>query len=154
MNRSSDEVLQRARGHLRQAAIEGLEATRALLEIAIQTSGLAQMADSSWVGNLQRTLEDQIAEFRRTGSLRLPSPIAEPLAAAIDAEIARWEMRSRNDSDARLVLRAFLGLRELLWELGMRVAPEEKEEKTPRNAVKPRPSRPPRNRVQRFKLED
>ena len=59
MNRGGDEASQRARAHLRQAAIEGLEATRALLEPAIHTSGLSHLADSSWMGNLQRALEDQ-----------------------------------------------------------------------------------------------
>ena len=32
----------------------------------------------------------------------------------------RWEERARDDSDARSVLRAYLGMREILWELGVR----------------------------------
>jgi hypothetical protein len=44
------------------------------------------------------------------------------IAEALDAEIARWEERAKHDADARSVLRAFLGLREVLWELGVRAS--------------------------------
>ena len=46
------------------------------------------------------------------------------LAEALDLEIERWERRAREDPDARAVLRAFLGVRELLWELGIRPQPK------------------------------
>ena len=48
------------------------------------------------------------------------APLLDALAEALDAEIARWEARARDDAEARAVLRAFLGVRELLWELGLR----------------------------------
>ena len=146
--------MQKARGHLRQAAFEGLEAARALLDAAIATSGMGQTSDASWVGNLRRTLEQLTTELRQNGTLKLPTAIAEPLAAAIDAEIARWEQRSRNDADARLVLRAFLGLRELLWEIGMRPADPQRDEKKAPDAAPPRPEKTKRARVQRFRLDD
>jgi hypothetical protein len=44
----------------------------------------------------------------------------DEVAAALDAEIARWEASSRDDPEARAVLRAFLGVREILWEVGLR----------------------------------
>lgn len=154
MSRGPEEALQRARAHLRQAALEGLEAGRDLLEAAVQTGGRTEAADASWLGDWLRNLEDLIAELRRDGSLRLPSVLADPLAAAVDAEIERWEQRSRTDPDARLVLRAFLGLRELLWELGMRPATDRRGEPAPSTPARPNPERPRRNRVQRFKLED
>ena len=47
-------------------------------------------------------------------------PLLASIADALDAEIARWEALAEADSDARAVLRAFLGLRELLWEFGVR----------------------------------
>ena len=146
--------MQKARGHLRKAALEGLEAARALLDAAIATSGIGQTSDGSWVGNLRRTLERLTTELRQNGTLKLPTAIAEPLAAAIDAEIARWEQRSRNDADARLVLRAFLGLRELLWEIGMRPADPERDKKKSPDAAPPRPPKNKRARVQRFRLDD
>lgn len=46
--------------------------------------------------------------------------LVDAIADALDVEIARWEARAREDADARPVLRAFLGVRELLWELGVR----------------------------------
>jgi hypothetical protein len=49
--------------------------------------------------------------------------LAHALAGALDAEIERWEARAVQDPDARAVLRAFLGVRELLWELGVRPSP-------------------------------
>lgn len=154
MSRGAEEALQRARAHLRRAALESLEAGRALLEAAVQTGGLAETADASWLGDWLRNLDDLIAELRRDGSLRLLSVLADPLAAAVDAEIERWERRSRTDPDARLVLRAFLGLRELLWELGMRPATDRRGEPAPSTPARPNPERPRRSRVQRFKLED
>ena len=42
------------------------------------------------------------------------------MVEALDAEIARWEERAKTDDDARAMLRAYLGLREILWELGVR----------------------------------
>jgi hypothetical protein len=42
------------------------------------------------------------------------------IAEALDAEVARWQARAESDPEARAVLRAFLGLRELLWEFGIR----------------------------------
>ena len=49
------------------------------------------------------------------------------IAEALDAEIARWETRAKTDPEARAVLRAFLGLRELLWEFGIRREPDASE---------------------------
>ena len=65
---------------------------------------------------------------------------------ALDAEIARWETKARQDADARAVLRAFLGVRELLWELGMRPsapAAEDGQEAAAPRARKAREAAPP-----------
>jgi len=51
-----------------------------------------------------------------------PGGLSGALAEALDVEIRRWETRARSDPDARAVYRAFLGVRELLWELGVRGA--------------------------------
>jgi hypothetical protein len=53
-----------------------------------------------------------------------PEPLLASIAEALDIEIARWEKRARDDLDARAVLRAFLGLREILWEVGVRPRPK------------------------------
>jgi hypothetical protein len=54
------------------------------------------------------------------GDLNMPDELIGPLLDALDHEVERWENRARDDVEARSVLRAFLGLREILWELGMR----------------------------------
>jgi hypothetical protein len=46
--------------------------------------------------------------------------LLDSIADALDAEIVRWEQLAADDLEARSVLRAFLGLRELLWEFGVR----------------------------------
>ena len=154
MNDGAEEALQRARKHLHRATLEGLEAARALLEAAARTSGLTDdAARESLVGNLQSSLENLIARIRENSSIVLPKALAEPLAAALETEIKRWERRSQTDPDARPVLRAFLGLRELLWELGLdRTAPPGKEQAQP-NDDTARPAQPHRDRVQRFDVE-
>ena len=64
-----------------------------------------------------------------------------------------------NDAEARAVLRAFLGVREILWEFGVRNArPNNKgetETKAPKpdGSGKPRRSAKKRPRVQRVRVE-
>ena len=71
-------------------------------------------------------IAEQIAGRRRTSRER---PLLDALADALDAEIARWETRGRDDPEARAVLRAFLGVREMLWEFGLRPSrPSERAE--------------------------
>ena len=58
---------------------------------------------------------------RWTGTLRGPEPDHSPsglpaVLDALEAEIGRWEVRARSDSNARTVLHAFLGVRDILWE--------------------------------------
>ena len=69
--------------------------------------------------------------------------------ANLDAEIARWENCSKDNADARAVLRAYLGVREVLWELGLR-RPERSDE--PGAASGP-PRKPRRRRVQRVRID-
>jgi len=150
----AEEALQRARAHLRQATLEGLEAARALLQAAIQPRGRPAASSDSWLGNMLRSLDDLITGLRENASFTLPSALTEPLAVALEVEIKRWEERSQTDPDARLVLRAFLGLREFLWELGMRHDAPPTSEASVSNSGHRGPTRPKRGRVQRFKIED
>jgi hypothetical protein len=117
-----DEALARARGHARLAAAEAAAALRALLDAAALAATGVPGDELRGIGALARRLEALDAAFRH-GSAGTETLIAT-LAEALDAEIARWEARSAHDADARAVLRAFLGLRELLWELGVRPAGE------------------------------
>jgi hypothetical protein len=118
MTREFDEAVERARRHLRAAAIEGLEAARAVLEAALAAAGAAESPSSSLPGRIRGSLEELVEGLRSGQRIALPSAFVDPLTEALESEIARWRLRSRDDPDARLVLRAFLGLRELLEEMG------------------------------------
>ena len=66
----------------------------------------------------------------RRGWAAFEDDVGALILDALETEIARWESLSRQDEEARSVLRAFLGLREFLWEMGIR-------SKTPPPAVHP-----------------
>jgi len=113
------EALARARQHGRAATAEALAMVRALIE----ATSLAASGRPSEVGRtlgplakLLETLRDELGHEAGDGSPRILDSVAE----AVDDEIVFWENRARNDTEARTVLRAFLGMREILWEFGVR----------------------------------
>jgi hypothetical protein len=143
---SAEAALARAGRHARNAASEALEAVRALLDaIAIVSGGApaeshaALSGAAEWLDRLARQLASDSRE----------TAVTRALAEALDAEIGRWEERAREDPDARAVLRAFLGVRELLWELGVRAAPK------PASAAPSarKPKRASRKRVERVPVQ-
>ena len=163
MSEDFDEGLRRARGHLGRAAMEALEAARTLLETALRANGLHTVAPESLAGEIGRSLDALISALREGTPFRLPPALAAPLFRALEAEILRWETRSKTDPDARPVLRAFLGLREILWEFGVR-APGESEPPPDARGEEtqgtPSDTRPPDQqtkrgpaRIQRFDIE-
>ena len=118
--RALDEALARARRHAKSAVAEALEALRALLDAAsLATSGVPAASNA-----LFESVDRWIARASRGWASEggLSDGVAGEIAAALDLEIARWEERAKHDDDARPVLRAFLGLREVLWELGVRAS--------------------------------
>ena len=154
---SVDEALQRALRHGKAAAVEVLALLRALLDtVALATRGCATDEDPL-LGPLAHLLEDLEAQLAtdRGG----PPAALSALADALDEEIARWEERARNDSEARAVLRAFLGVRELLWEFGVRNAGSKEGGESETKARKRKPPNKPRKsakkspRVQRVHVE-
>jgi len=94
-------------------------AARALLDALSLALHGAGPDERRVLGLAARALDDA-ADALAGGGAR-PGLLAA-VAEALDAEIARWEARARQDADARAVLRAYLGLREILWELGVRPA--------------------------------
>lgn len=119
---SAEEALARATEHGRAAAAELLAALRSLLDAAALASSGEPSRSHALLGPLAQLLDGLAADVDPrldAGARSLLVAVAE----ALDLEIARWEERAREDGDARAVLRAFLGLRELLWELGVRSAP-------------------------------
>mgnify|MGYP005838151535 CR=1 FL=1 len=144
-----DETVARAREHLLSAWTEGVEAARSLFEAAgIATERTEPTAGSATRSSappetdpLRAGLDDLVGALRRAGLLQPPPAMMQSLSEALEHEVRRWETRSRTDPEARLVLRAFLVLRELSWELakGHRT-PEEGGEAAPRTDAAARPT--------------
>ena len=143
------QALARASRHARTAAREATLALRALLDAAAlfsagvpaETHATLQSA-AHWLDGLARGVAPE------GGS---DASIAQALADALDAEIARWEARAAQDPDARAVLRAFLGVRELLWELGVRA--DTRSAAAPRTRPSERSAAPQRRRVERTRVQ-
>lgn len=148
------EALLRARQHGRAATAEALAAVQALLDAASLAASGRPSEAQRWLAPVARTLEG-VSESLSGASDPRSEPLLAALADALDAEIARWEERTRSgDTDARAVLRAFLGVRELLWELGVRGA-EKPDTDAARSRGRPRggPGRRRGPRVQRVPVE-
>ena len=122
---SVEEALARAREHALAAAMELGGAARALLDAASISATGAPSEAHLGLRLVSRALEDLVRALGR--SRRAPASLLEALADALDAEIARWEQRADEDPEARAVLRAYLGVRELLWELGVRRRPAQQQ---------------------------
>lgn len=138
------EALARARKHGRAATAEALATVRALIDAASLAASGRPSEANRLLGPLAKLLEglgDELGHDAGEGS----SQILDSIAAAIDDEIALWEERARDDTEARTVLRAFLGLREILWEFGVRRSggPEDADSE----ATARRPSPPSRSRA-------
>lgn len=139
-----DEAMARAREHAGTAVAETLRALESLLDAAALATGGAPAAGHPVFGHVARVIDGLAAELSpgsQAGSASLLAAVAE----ALDLEIARWEKRACEDPDARGVLRAFLGLRELLWEFGVRPEPPGTPPR-PAPGAAPEPGSSPRRR--------
>jgi hypothetical protein len=116
---TAQQALRRAGRHARAAAAEAVAALHALLDAAaLSTLGEAAAAHAL-LAPLARVLHDLAGELDpRDGAEE--AQLLAGVVAALGDEIARWETRAHEDPDARVVLRTLLGLREILWELGVR----------------------------------
>lgn len=140
------EALERARNHALSAAAESAAALAALLDAAaLATTGRA--ARETPASGLGQGLE-ALRRWIEPEAVRDGASLLRAVADALDAEISRWEERSRKEPDARGVLRAFLGVRELLWELGVRPSDHAEEPTEVREAPKE-----PVPRVQKIAVE-
>ena len=155
---SAAEAVARARKHAYSAIAEALAAACALLDASsLALSGEAS-ASNALLGPIARILEGLRAEFDGGASTADAAALLRSIAEALDAEIARWEARADTDPEARAVLRAFLGLRELLWEFGIRRESDasgsgEASPSAPRKAGRSISKRRKRPRVQRVTVE-
>jgi hypothetical protein len=117
--RTTDEALARARRHASAALAETTCAVRALLDAAsLATTGAPSDAHAALAG-AAAWLDDVAGQLQSVAG-RPGAAWLDAVARVLDEEIARWERRGRADADARAVLRAFLGVREILWEFGLR----------------------------------
>jgi hypothetical protein len=159
--RSAEEALDRARRHGLTALAEGVAALRSLIDAAsLVASGVPGSAHAPLAEAL-RWIDAAAARARSEAGL--PGALwVDSVADALDDEIERWETRARHDSEARAVLRAFLGVREILWEFGLRPraeAPVEEpasprpERAAPAAARAPRSARRTATRLQRVPVE-
>jgi hypothetical protein len=155
---SATEALARAGAHTHAAIAEALAAVCALLDASSLAVNGEASASNALLGPIARILEGLRAEFDENAKTGEAAALLRSIAEALDAEIARWETRAETDSEARAVLRAFLGLRELLWEFGIRRKSDasEGEEASTRAARKKGRSTSARRkqpRVQRVTIE-
>ena len=131
-----------------------MQALRALVDAAsLAATGAPSDAHAALTG--ASAWLDGIADQLQTGAGRLAAPWLDAVAHVLDAEIARWETRGRDDPEARAVLRAFLGVREILWEFGLRPSADMGNERRAARADATRaglattPRRPARRRATR-----
>ncbi len=116
----ASEAVARAQRHAYAAIAEALAAVRALLDASSLALTGEASASNTLLSPIARILEGLRAEFDESETTAEAADLLRSIAEALDAEIARWEKRAETDPEARSVWRAFLGLRELLWEFGIR----------------------------------
>lgn len=120
---STREAMDRAAMHARNSMSELIFATQAVLDAAsIAATGNPSDASAA-LAPIRRGLDDLATRLGQTSGA-LPASMLRAVLDALDVEIARWEEQSTKDTDARAVLRTFLGLREILWEFGFRREPD------------------------------
>ena len=116
----ASEAVARAQRHAYAAIAEALAAVGALLDASSLALSGEAATSNALLGPIARILDGLRAEFDESTTTGEVAALLRSIADALDAEIARWEARAETDPEARAVLRAFLGLRELLWEVGIR----------------------------------
>ncbi len=143
------EALARARRHARAAGAEATAALGALLDAAsLAATGTPGSETLPPLAGGLEAVARLLAEDAGASGAELVAGVLD----ALEGEIARWERRAQEDPEARAVLRAFLGLREILWELGVRAPRQPAPTATP--GERPVERRKPRKtRLQRVSVE-
>lgn len=151
-SRSAREALDRARIHLRTAIAESLEAARELVEATSLATNGSPAKTHPVLRRITSSLDELASKLAGDAAL-VPPPLAAAVLDALDEEIGRWELRSQTDPEARPVLRAFLGMREILWEFGLRRDPAQAARGDPVSGSRPSPTPSGRARVQRVDVQ-
>jgi hypothetical protein len=125
-------ALERARSHSQRSLSEAALALRALLDAASLGVSGEPAHRNLLLMELARSLDQSsalLADAATTSSLQI-------VMDALDAQVERWEERSLDDPDARTVLRAFVGLREILFDSGFRTESNTRPSQTRRPVSK------------------
>ncbi len=141
----------RAHQHTQRALSEAVSAARALLDVASLSIGGTPAASYPPLKEIAQAFDQLAASLAGDADAAGSGPLRAVLEA-LEVQIATWEERSREDADARAVLRAFLGLREILWQLGLRPSPDPKARQRETRESPPR-SKAGRSRVQRVDIQ-
>ena len=144
---SAAEALAESRAHARRAAAEAAAALRALLDAATLASR-SETAEATRLAPLAEALSG-LSAWLSPEDASDADALLRALAEGLDAEIERWEAKSREEPEARSVLRAFLAVREVLWELSSRFAPPSGGETPAQDGAE----RPPRGRRGRRRVQ-
>ena len=115
---SVEEALAQSRQHARLALSEVLRSISCLIDAAALALGAGQnpILDSGWTSLVSAI--DEVA--RKLAGVQENEPQAEgvpEILAALEQEISRWEDRAAHDEHAQAVLIAFVGLREMVWQM-------------------------------------
>jgi hypothetical protein len=117
---SVERALERARDHARVAVSESIRSLRAFVEaVALAFGDDLEGTTASVFTSITKQLDD-LETVLSGGNSEDWRPLFQMVMDAVDAEVQRWEARSKTDPNARTVLRAYLSFRELLWEVGAR----------------------------------
>jgi hypothetical protein len=157
--RTVQEALRRASTHAQASLGEAAAAMRCLLDAGSLAATGVPAGGHEALRGVAAWLE-RAAQLAREGDGG--GRWLDAVADALDAEVARWEARGRDDAEARAVLRAFLGVREILWEFGLRPSGDTRRPRAgararapepPGAAAPPRPPLRPLQRTPRARLE-
>ena len=145
---SVEEALERARLHARVAAAEALAAVGALVD----AGALAATGNNARAGRLSPLAQslEQLRAWLEPDGRADGASVLGALSEALDAEIKRWEERSRDEPEARAILRAFLAVREVVWELTSRHGMSGPDSPKAAPAAEAEPTR---SRIQRVTVE-
>lgn len=119
-----EDAFERIRLHTQRASLEGLAAAGAALDVLRLLGGGEGVFERLQVpADLMALIDEWIQGLEQERLEGQPTGWADPLLAAIQAEIDRWEETARSDPAARPVHLTFVGLRRLLEEIGVRPGP-------------------------------
>lgn len=161
-----EEALAKAMQHARSAVSEILQAIGHLIDATALASTNPGSSTREWLDMAQRalgSLGNALDERPKSNDAHAVDAVLD----ALDQEIQRWQTQAESSPEARAVLRAYLGLREILWEFGFRrSAPKAQTQQSTQkrdNSTKvgtdhqrktQTATRPKRGRVQRIPVEE